>query len=414
MREDECPLKREPAVENSKVMVNWFKRWFLGNKVVSGLLILLLILVNIFVFSKVSYVLNPVKGFLEIVGLPVILSMVLYYLLNPVIDWMEEKKIPRVYGIAIVFLIIVGLLIWGVTTLIPLIRNQLSSLVSNWPEYWSNITTQIDGLLRSDVFSQIELQFQEFNDNLMNSLSAQANVLLDSTFSSIGSVVGTITSIVIAVFTMPFILFYLLRDGKKIPEYLLKFVPTKIRAKTYRVMTEMNLQISQYVRSQLLVAFCVSILFWAGFSIIGLEFAAVLGIIAGFLNIIPYLGSFVAMIPVLVVALVDSPSMLLKVLVVFAIEQIIEGRVISPQILGSNLKMHPVTIIFVLLTGGKLFGVVGILIGIPGYAILKIIVVHIFQWYHGYSSLYENEESYRPADIIRRENIQNKNSESTE
>lgn len=414
MREDECPLKREPAVENSKIMVNWFKRWFLGNKVVSGLLILLLILVNIFVFSKVSYVLNPVKGFLEIVGLPVILSMVLYYLLNPVIDWMEEKKIPRVYGIAIVFLIIVGLLIWGVTTLIPLIRNQLSSLVSNWPEYWSNITTQIDGLLRSDVFSQIELQFQEFNDNLMNSLSAQANVLLDSTFSSIGSFVGTITSIVIAVFTMPFILFYLLRDGKKIPEYLLKFVPTKIRAKTYRVVTEMNLQISQYVRSQLLVAFCVSILFWAGFSIIGLEFAAVLGIIAGFLNIIPYLGSFVAMIPVLVVALVDSPSMLLKVLVVFAIEQIIEGRVISPQILGSNLKMHPVTIIFVLLTGGKLFGVVGILIGIPGYAILKIIVVHIFQWYHGYSSLYENEESYRPADIIRRENIQNKNSESTE
>ncbi|WP_213016852.1 AI-2E family transporter [Desemzia sp. RIT 804] len=401
-------MKKEPGAENNKVTVNWFKRWFLSNKVVAILLVLLLILINIYVFSKVSYVLNPVKDFLEIVGLPVILSVILYYLLNPVIDWMEAKKIPRIYGITIVFLIILGLLIWGVTTLIPLIQNQLSSLVTNWPAYWNDISRQIDGLIRSEAFSQIQTQFQEFNENVMNTLSAQVNVLLDSTFSGIGSVVGTITSIVVAIFTMPFILFYLLKDGKKLPVYLLKFVPTKIRAKTYRVMTEMNLQISQYVRGQLLVALCVSIMFWAGFAIIGLEFAATLGIIAGFLNIIPYLGSFVATVPAIVVALVDSPSMLLKVLIVFAIEQIIEGRVISPQILGSNLKMHPITIIFVLLTGGKLFGVVGVLFGIPGYAILKIIVAHIFQWYHSYSSLYENEENYRPADVIRRETIQNK------
>lgn len=392
-------------------MVNWFKRWFLSNKLVAILLVLLLILVNIYVFSKVSYVLNPIKDFLGIIGLPVILSVILYYLLNPVIDWLEAKKIPRIYGITIVFLVILGLLIWGVTTLIPLIQNQLSSLVTNWPGYWNDISTQIEGLIRSEEFSQIQTQFQEFNENVVNTLTAQANVVLDSTFSGIGSVVGTITSIVIAIFTMPFILFYLLKDGKKMPVYLLKFIPTKIRAKTYRVMTEMNMQISQYVRGQLLVALCVSIMFWAGFGIIGLEFAATLGIIAGFLNIIPYLGSFAATIPALVVALVDSPSMLIKVLIVFTIEQIIEGRVISPQILGSNLKMHPITIIFVLLTGGKLFGVVGVLFGIPGYAILKIIVVHIFQWYHSYSSLYENEESYRPTDIIRRETSHNEQSE---
>lgn len=405
-------MERDPRVEdNNKVMVNWFKRWFLSNKLVAILLVLLLILVNIYVFSKVSYVLNPIKDFLGIIGLPVILSVILYYLLNPVIDWLEAKKIPRIYGITIVFLVILGLLIWGVTTLIPLIQNQLSSLVTNWPGYWNDISTQIEGLIRSEEFSQIQTQFQEFNENVVNTLTAQANVVLDSTFSGIGSVVGTITSIVIAIFTMPFILFYLLKDGKKMPVYLLKFIPTKIRAKTYRVMTEMNMQISQYVRGQLLVALCVSIMFWAGFGIIGLEFAATLGIIAGFLNIIPYLGSFAATIPALVVALVDSPSMLIKVLIVFTIEQIIEGRVISPQILGSNLKMHPITIIFVLLTGGKLFGVVGVLFGIPGYAILKIIVVHIFQWYHSYSSLYENEESYRPTDIIRRETSHNEQSE---
>lgn len=395
-------------------MVNWFKRWFLSNKLVAILLVLLLILINIFVFSKVSYILNPVKDFLEIIGLPVIFSVILYYLLNPVIDWMESKKIPRIYGITIIFLIIAGLLVWGVTTLIPLIQTQIVSLVMNWPTYWSDITTQIEGLTRSDIFSQIQQQLQEFNQNLMNAFSDQANVVLDSTFSGIGSVVGTITSIVIALITMPFILFYLLRDGKRLPLFFLSFVPTKIRAKTYRVMTEMNAQISQYVRGQLLVALFVSILFWSGFGIIGLEFAATLGILAGFLNIIPYLGSILATIPALVVALVDSPSMLIKVIIVFSIEQIIEGRVISPQILGSNLKMHPITIIFVLLTGGKLFGVVGILFGIPGYAILKIIVVHIFRWYQSYSGLYENEESYQPEDIIRREKLQMQETESSD
>lgn len=399
-------MKNEPSAENNKAMVNWFKRWFLSNKLVAILLVLLLILINIFVFSKVSYVLNPVRDFLEIIGLPVIFSVILYYLLNPVIDWMETKKIPRIYGITIVFLIIAGLLVWGVTTLIPLVQTQIASLVTNWPVYWSDITTQIDGLIRSDIFSKIQEQLQEFNQDLTNAVSNQANVVLDSTFSGIGSVVGTITSIVIALITMPFILFYLLRDGKKLPLFFLSFVPTKIRAKTYRVMTEMNEQISQYVRGQLLVALFVSILFWSGFGIIGLEFAATLGILAGFLNIIPYLGSILATIPAVVVALVDSPSMLIKVIIVFSIEQVIEGRVISPQILGSNLKMHPITIIFVLLTGGKLFGVAGVLFGIPGYAILKIIVVHVFQWYQSYSGLYENEDSYRPEDIIRREKMQ--------
>lgn len=395
-------MRRQSNASSNKI--NWFKQWFLSNKAVAVLLILLLVLINVLVFSKVSYVLNPVKEFLEIIGLPIVLSLILYYLLNPVIDWMEKKKIPRLYGIGIVFLIILGLLIWGVTTLIPLIQEQISQLIINWPNYWNDISNQVAGLIQSEEFSRLQAQFQEYNENLMNAISEQANVVLDSTFSGIGSFVGTITNIVVAIFTMPFILFYLLKDGKNISPNLLRFVPSKIRRKTYRVMTEMNLQISQYVRGQLLVAFFVGLMFWIGFAIVGLDYAVTLGILAGFLNIIPYLGSFLATIPALVVAIVTSPGMLLKVLLVFMIEQFIEGRFVSPQILGSNLKIHPITIIFVLLTAGKLFGVLGVLLGIPGYAILKIIVTHIFKWYQGYSGLYDDDEQYRPLNVIQEEN----------
>lgn len=115
---------------------------------------------------------------------------------------------------------------------------------------------------------------------------------------------------------------------------------------------------------------------------------------------IPYLGSFLAMIPAILVGAFISPWMLVKVLIVFAVEQTVEGRVLSPLILGSNLKIHPVTIIVVLLASGKMFGVLGVIFGIPGYAVLKVLVSHLFNWYQANSSLYEQQsnEQQKPKE----------------
>ena len=128
------------------------------------------------------------------------------------------------------------------------------------------------------------------------------------------------------------------------------------------------------------------------FSIIGLKYAVVIGISAGFLNLIPYLGSFLAMIPAFIIALVAGPLMVIKVAIVFVIEQTIEGRFVSPLVLGSKLNIHPITILFVLLTSGKIFGFWGVLIGIPVYASAKVIVVYFYKWYRKISRLYEDEE----------------------
>src|SRR5699024_3701915 len=127
------------------------------------------------------------------------------------------------------------------------------------------------------------------------------------------------------------------KDGRNLPYHIMKVIPTKFRLTTYNLLTEINTKISQYIRGQLLVAFFVALMFWIGFAVVGLEYAVTLGVMAVFLNLIPYLGSFLAMVPVVIIAFVTSPAMLVKVLIVFAIEQTIEGRVIQPQILGSNL-----------------------------------------------------------------------------
>ena len=151
----------------------------------------------------------------------------------------------------------------------------------------------------------------------------------------------------------------------------------------------MNQQVSSYIRGQLTVAFAVAVMFMIGFSIIGLEYSITLGIVAGVLNLIPYLGSFLAMIPAIFLGIVGGPVLLLKVIIVFVIEQTLEGRFVSPLVLGSQLSIHPITILFVLLTSGKLFGLVGVILGIPVYAAAKVIITNVFQWYKQVSGLYE-------------------------
>lgn len=380
---------------NIKHIASWFWKWFLNNKLVSVLLISLLILLNVLVFSKISYVFHPLKEFISVIGLPFLLAGILYYLVNPLIDWMERHKIPRIAGIAIVFLIIIGLVVWGVIILIPIIREETASLIENWPTYWDKVITQFDNLLRSNIFSQLQVQLTDINQSILKSISEQTNSVVNSTFSGIGSVVGTVANVFVGLVTMPILLFFLLKDGRDLPYHIMKIIPTKMRLSTFNLLKEINTQISQYIRGQLLVAFFVGLMFWIGFVIIGLEYAVLLAILAGVLNLVPYLGSFLAMIPIIIVALVASPAMLVKAIIVFAIEQILEGRLIQPLILGSNLKIHPVTIIVVLLTAGKLFGVLGVILGIPAYAVLKVIFEHLFSWYKSYSGLYKAD--YNPA-----------------
>ena len=168
-------------------------------------------------------------------------------------------------------------------------------------------------------------------------------------------------------------------------------LPTAWRNDTSAVLTQVNLQLSSYVRGQLIVAGTVAIMFSIMFSIIGLKYAVVIGISAGFLNLIPYLGSFLAMIPAVILGLVAGPFMLIKVLIVFMIEQTIEGRFVTPLIIGSSLSIHPITILFVLLTAGQMYGVLGVLLGIPIYASIKVVLKAIFEWYKQYSGLYEEE-----------------------
>ena len=377
--------------ETEKRPLSWFWKWFLNNQAVTSLLVVLLVLLILFMFTKVSYLFEPIWQFLAIVGLPIILAGILYYLMNPAVDYLERKGIKRIYSIFGLFILVIGLIVWGVVVIVPKIQEQSMSFVENLPGYLEIIENKVNEILSDPIFSQVQDQLEASNEKLIASMTDIIQNLSRSTIQNIGSFFGAVATVVLAVITMPFILFYLLKDGRQLAPYFVKFLPTKMRKPSLTVLKEMNDQVSSYIRGQLTVAFAVAIMFMVGFSLIGLDYAITLGIAAGFLNLIPYLGSFLAMVPAVFLGIVGGPVLLVKVLVVFVIEQTIEGRLISPLVLGNELSIHPVTILLVLLTSGKLFGLVGVILGIPVYAAAKVIITHIFEWYTTVSSLYEEE-----------------------
>ncbi len=375
--------------DDNKFSLSWFFRWFLNNQGVTVLLVMLLVFLNIWVFSHISSLLSPIFSFLAVVSLPLVISALIYYLLKPAVDWLEKRNFGRVSAISIVFLGVILFLIWAVAALVPMIETQLTSFVTNLPNYIRDVENQITLILKDDRLAQFRPQLESLVTDFSGKALEFAQTFSKNAVDWAGNVAGAVARVTVAVIISPFIIFYMLRDGDTMKDGFVKFLPTAMRETTARILHNVNSQLAGYVQGQVTVAAVVGIMFSILFTVIGLPYAVTFGITAGFLNMIPYLGSFLAMVPVVILALVEGPLMLVKVAVVFTIEQTVEGRFVTPFVLGSKLNIHPITIMFTLLVSGSAFGVWGVFLGIPAYAAAKVVLAEIFDWYKSVSGLYE-------------------------
>lgn len=388
---------------NEKRKESWFVSQFLNNQFVIFLFNTLLILLIILIFTRVAYLFTPIVTFVNLVAFPIVAAGILYYLFSPFVAQLIQRGVSRNISIWIIFIIIIALISWGISTLIPLLREQATTFVENIPNYQASLMETIESLPIDLESGFIDPNITEYFANIdWNSITDQLNTIITSTFGGLGSVIGTVAQLVTGLITMPVLLYYLLLEGYKIPQYILYHVPDKYRPKVGRILFKSNHQISQYIRGQILVALVVGVIFAIGYSIIGLDYAISLSVIAGIFNIIPYLGSIMAVVPALIIGLLISPYMFIKVLIVVAIEQLLEGRFVSPQILGNNLKIHPVTILLVLLGAGRLFGLSGVILGVPGYAVIKVIVTELYNTFRESSGLFEEEYEVEtlPPEVI--------------
>ncbi|OXS59932.1 AI-2E family transporter [Cohnella sp. CIP 111063] len=361
----------------------------IDRKFVLFLFVILLIGLNIFILEKISYIFHPFIVVLETVFLPFLLTGVAYYLLNPIVDFLEHRKVKRVYSIFGLYLVILTVLTLIIMKVVPLLSEQIASLISQFPTYTHNAQQKFEELIGNEYFNELQSMLGIDTAKLADEFSSRVSTILSNAWSGIGGVVGKITETVLAIITVPFVLFYLLKDRKKLVPFVLGFVPTRLRGRSFGVMLEMNHQISSYIRGQIIVSACIGVLLYIGYLIIGLDYSLVLAVIAACTSIVPYLGPAIAITPALIVAMMTSPIMLIKMIVIWTIVQLIEGKFISPQIMGKTMRVHPITIIFVIIAAGNLFGMIGIILAVPGYAILKVISTHLFRWFKGRTGLYD-------------------------
>lgn len=373
---------------------------FLGGQTTLFVLVsVLLIGLIILVFHHISFIFYPIKVFFSTVVLPVILATIAYYLLRPILRVLERARISRIWGIFIIFIGMIGLITLLIFLVFPFLRVQFHNLVADFPTYFRQLLINMDEFFKTSIFASY---YNELNINVISLFDSGVGNLgkmfadtVGGIASGISTFVSALTGLILAIVTVPFILFYLLKDGEKLPKVILKMLPPRMRDDAEAIFRDADHQISAYIQGQILVAICIGIMVSIGFLIIGMDYALLLGTLAMFTSVVPYLGPIIAITPAVIIAIVTSPIMLLKLAIVWTIVQLVDGKFISPQIMGKSLRIHPITIIFVLLTSGSLFGVAGVILAIPGYAVLKVVLTHLFSLFKlRYNKFETNKDLY--------------------
>ncbi|CQR46622.1 AI-2 transport protein TqsA [Paraliobacillus sp. PM-2] len=351
--------------------------------------------ITIYIYTQISFIFYPLKVILSTIAPPVILAFIAYYLLNPIVDLLEKLKIKRIWGVIILILVISGALTGIILLTAPAIEAQIKDLVQTFPNYLKQLRDNMTNWVQNSFLGPYYDEGYNWIMERLGELPQLIGTYISNGFQGIQSIASTITSTIVSIVTFPFILFFLLKDGKRFQHYTIKLFPPKFRDDTKQILTNIDTQVGSYIQGQIIVASVIGVLLFIGYLIIGLDYAFILAIVAAVTSVIPYLGPAIAIIPAAIIAIVSSPFMLLKLAIVWVAVQFLEGNFVSPNIMGKTMKIHPLTIILVLLIAGNLFGVIGVILGIPGYAIVKVIGSYIFyKFKKRYNKYYGEDRGY--------------------
>ena len=370
-----------------------FMRFLGGNDLIYGLVALVLLGIVIFIFDKVSYVFEPFIIIFNTIAAPIIVSLILFYLFNPLVNLMERYRIPRLLGITIIYVAVVGIITLIVNLLIPIIGSQIEGLIKNSPHYLNKITQSIEKITTNSFLSSYMSQVNDWLESAQKKIPSMLSEYFDGFGPKLASFAEAVSNVGVVIVTTPFILFFMLKDGHRFKDYTTKIMPPKFRKDFHDLLEKMSVQVGSYIQGQIIVSFCIGVLLLIGYSIIGLKYPLVLASIAAVTSVVPYLGPTIAISPAIVIAIITSPWMLLKLVIVWTLVQFFEGHFISPNVMGKTLKIHPLTIIFILLCAGNLMNVVGVIIGIPLYAVLKVLVSHLFLLFKRRYNRYYGEDA---------------------
>lgn len=338
---------------------------------------LLIVAALIWICSKLDFVFQPVMVFISVTFTPLVVSLFLYYMLNPLVKVITKIKIgkwcfPRGLASLLVVLLIIGVIVGSVMALIPSLVNELNQLIKWLPTATKETQHWMVRLSKNEMLRNID--FKALYSQYNGQVTKYAQKLLSGLTTSAGTVIGTVTKIVVVAVTVPVMLFYMLKDGPRLVPSIQRFFSKEHGEDVAKLLHQMNATLSAYISGQAIECLFVAIGTTIGYLIIGQPLALVLGLVAGATNMIPYIGPYIGIAPALLVSLAAAPEKLIWVIVVVIVVQQIDSNIIYPNVIGRSLNIHPLTIIILLLAAGNIAGIAGMILCVPFYAVVKTIV----------------------------------------
>ena len=328
--------------------------------------------------------------------LPFVVGGVVAYFFDPLVHRLERTGLSRNWATATVTIIAVLIGVSAATAIVPPLLGQVEALAAKIPQYTVQVAMRVQPMVEP-VRDRLGLPPLSLHE-----LQAEATQWVGQALAVLGSVAGRVAQRGVAIinllgllFITPVVTFYLLRDWPKVLAAIDGALPLDNAAAIRGIAREANEAVAGYIRGQALVCVCLGTIYGVGLTIVGLQFGFVIGLIAGLISFIPFVGTLVGATLSIGMAVAQfAPDWIGvgKVAIVFLIGYTLEGNVLSPKLVGDRVGLHPVWIMFALLAGGSLFGFVGVLIAVPIAAIIGVLVRHLLGRYRA-SSIYRGGDA---------------------
>lgn len=336
---------------------------------------IIMLLTIIFLLHKVSFIFNPVVTFVQILIVPMTISGFLYYLLRPIVHFLDTKNVNRMLSVLLIYLCIAGIITIFFFVVWPPLTRQVQEFISNLPTLLEGIRTQLAEIQKSRYFSE----FDAGNTQISTKITEYINGAVEMVTGYMSHFFNFISEFVVIIGTVPIILYYMLKEDNRISPAIVRSMPKRFARDGAQVVQDIDAALSGFISGRIISALILAVMSFIGFWIVGLPYPLLLAVIGALFNFIPYVGAFLGAIPCLIVAYTVSPSMAFWVLITIIIAQQVEGNLIAPYIYGKTINIHPLTTVILLLIGGEYAGILGMILVIPVYMILKIIIVRVYR-----------------------------------
>ncbi|QHE52702.1 AI-2E family transporter [Pontibacillus sp. HMF3514] len=348
----------------------WIKHPYF--KYVTGTILFLILIY----FLNLLDILAPFKIAISTLFFPVLIAGFLYYILKPIVRLIRKIKfIPEEVAILSVFAAIAGLLFISGKLFAQKISTQFSDITQKLPKQLKETANKAQETIEKHDMGMLSV------NQLRQEASSYLSGITQNLGENISQIASALTGATTVLVVVPFVLFYFLKDDNRFIPFILNFVPKKYQDEGAKVFHDISVKLSGYIIGQITVAVVDGVLMYIGYAIIGLPYALLLAIFVMVTAVVPFFGPILGVLPALVVALTQQPAMLLFVLITLVIVQQIEGNLVAPLVLGNKLNIHPLTIILLLLVAAALYKFIGMLIAIPLYAVVKVTVLDLYQFY---------------------------------